>query len=87
MASFARHVDVDDLDIDFGCRLGGERGSNEREDGDEGEAAVATECAEGVAKVLQEDVERGEAARCALLLARLLDAAEADEGETAGFLG
>ncbi len=79
----AQHERVDDAeDGDVGADA-----EREDEDGDEGEAAVAAQGAEGVAKILQEDVERGEAARGALLLARLLDAAEADEGQTAGFLG
>src|ERR1700751_657348 len=79
----AQHEGVDDAeDGDVGADA-----EREDEDGDEAEAAVAAQSAEGVANVLQEDVERGEAARCALLLARLFDAAEADEGQTAGLPG
>ena len=48
---------------------------------------VAAERAEGVAEILQEDVEPGKAAGFALLLSCLLDAAEANEGATAGFVG
>ena len=52
-----------------------------------GEAGVAAEGAERVAEILQQDVEPGEAAGGALLLVRLLDTAEADEGATARFVG
>ena len=67
----------------------GDVGSNaesEDEDGDNGEDAIAIEGADGVAEILEENIERGKAAGLTLPLAGLLDAAEADEGAAAGFL-
>ena len=59
----------------------------ENENGDEGEAAVAAEGAEGVLQILQKNVEFHKSSRFAVLVFRLFHAAEADERLAAGFVG
>ena len=78
----AQEESVDDAEDDDVCA----DAEGEDEDGDSGEGAILAEGAEGVAQILRESFDHGEAPGVTMNFFGLLRAAELREGAAAGFL-